>query len=83
MFHQLDEVESIFQEIESALSSPEIVANQARFRRLSLEHRRLQPIVETHRRLKKLESEKEGGQDIIYGLYLCWKDVRRYVIRYM
>jgi len=65
MFQQLDEVENIFLEIERALSSQEVAADQNRFRRLSQEHRRLQPIVDTHRKLSKLQNDKKANDELI------------------
>ncbi len=65
MFGKLDEVEAHFREIESQLTSPETVANQVQFQKLSKEHSNLQPLVTAYREYRNLKSQYEQNLQII------------------
>lgn len=65
MFQKLDSVESHFREIESKLSSPEVVGNQNLFQKLSKEHAGLQELIQVYREYKKLKSEFDSNEQMI------------------
>jgi peptide chain release factor 1 len=65
MFHKLDEVEAVFQDIEARLTSPAVAANQVQFQKLSKEHSNLLPVVTTYREFKKLKQDYAQNQQII------------------
>ena len=62
MFDKIQDLEIRFQELESLLSDPAIIANQPEFRKLSREHADLAPLIETFRRYKKVLEELDENQ---------------------
>ncbi len=65
MFDKIQDFEVRFQELESLLSDPAVIANQPEFRKLSREHSDLSPIVEAFRRYKKVLSELEENRELL------------------
>jgi peptide chain release factor 1 len=65
MLDKIQDLEIRFQEIESMLSDPTVIANQPEFRKLSREHADLAPIIETFRRYKKVLEELEENQELL------------------
>jgi peptide chain release factor 1 len=54
MFERLDQTELKYEELNKALSSPDIVSDSARFQKTAKAHSELAPIVETYREYKDL-----------------------------
>ena len=54
MFERLDQTELKYEELNKALSSPDIVSDSARFQKTAKAHSELQPIVEKYREYKDL-----------------------------
>ncbi len=65
MFDKIQDLEIRFQEIESLLSDPTVIANQPEFRKLSREHADLAPIIESFRRYKKVLEELEENRELL------------------
>jgi len=65
MFDKIQDLEVRFQELESLLSDPTIIANQPEFRKLSREHADLAPLIEVFRRYKKVLEELEENQELL------------------
>lgn len=65
MFHKLDEVELHYADVETRLTSPEVVNNTQLFQRLSKEHANLQPLVETYRHFRQVKNQFQENKDII------------------
>lgn len=65
MFHKLDEVELHFSDVETRLTSPEVVNNTQLFQKLSKEHANLQPLVETYRQFRQVKNRYQENKDII------------------
>ncbi len=65
MFEKIEELERRFQELESLLSDPTVIANQPEFRRYSREHADLAELVAAYRRYKKVLSEIDGNQELL------------------
>jgi peptide chain release factor 1 len=65
MFHKLDEVELHFSDVETRLTSPEVVGNTQLFQKLSKEHANLQPLVEAYRLFKQLKNQFEENKQIV------------------
>ena len=65
MFHKLDEVEAVFQDIEMRLTSPDVASNQNQFQKLSKEHSNLLPIVTVYRQLRKLKQDFAQNETLI------------------
>jgi len=55
MFDRLDQLEARYEELTKALSSPEIVADQARYQKSAKAHSDLTPVVERYREFKDLK----------------------------
>ncbi|HEY6872173.1 MAG TPA: peptide chain release factor 1 [Geobacteraceae bacterium] len=65
MFEKIEELERRFQELESLLSDPAVIANQPEFRRFSREHADLSELVAAYRRYKKVLAEIEGNRELL------------------
>jgi peptide chain release factor 1 len=65
MFNKLAEFEVRFEEVESLLSDPEVLANQPEFRRLSKEHAALAELVAAFREYKKLLAGLEDNRELL------------------
>ncbi|NBT58051.1 peptide chain release factor 1 [bacterium] len=65
MFHKLDEVELHFADVETRLTSPEVVNNTQLFQKLSKEHANLQPLVETYRHFRQVKSRFQENKEMI------------------
>ncbi|UCF30894.1 MAG: peptide chain release factor 1 [bacterium] len=62
---RLIQVEEKYDDLERLLSDTEVVADPGRLRRFSKEHAGLQPVVETYRRYKSLESQLAEAEAMI------------------
>jgi len=65
MFEQLDEVVTLFKDIEERLASSDILKNQPLFQKLSKEHRNLQPVVTAYSEYKSLEKDFAQNKEMI------------------
>lgn len=65
MFKKLDDVEFRYEKLNVQLQNPDVTTDQKRFRELMKEVSDLQPVVETYRRYKKLQSEIKYSKEIL------------------
>lgn len=65
MFEHLEGVKARFEEITGRLSDPEVIANQAEYRKLSKEHTELAPIIEKFVQFQKMQRELEDQEEIL------------------
>jgi peptide chain release factor 1 len=65
LFDKIEELERRYQELESLLADPAVLANQPEFRKLSREHRDLSGLVEAYRNYKKIIAEIEGNRELL------------------
>lgn len=65
MTEKLHEIEQRYQEIGEKLSDPAIISDQAAYTKLSREHKRLTPIVETFGRLKSFTARFEEAKELL------------------
>jgi peptide chain release factor 1 len=65
MLEKLEAVFSRFQEVETLLSSPEIVSDRKRFTQLNKEYKSLQPVVAAYHRYKHLTEEYAEAREIL------------------
>jgi peptide chain release factor 1 len=65
MFDKIQDLEIRFQELESLLSDPAVIANQPEFRKLSREHADLAPLIEAFRRYKKVLEELDENKELL------------------
>jgi len=65
MFEKIEELERRYQELESLLADPGVLANQTDFRKYSREHAELNELVAAYRRYKKVLSEIEGNRTLL------------------
>ncbi len=65
MFEKLLEIENRFEELSDRLQQPDVVSNQENYTRLMKEYKRLTPIVETFRNLKKAQKDEEDAKELL------------------
>lgn len=65
MFEKLLEIENRFEELSDQLQQPDVVSNQENYTRLMKEYKRLTPIVETFRNLKKAQKDEEDAKELL------------------
>ena len=65
MFEKIAELERRFEELESLLADPEVLANQQEFRRLSKEHAGLAELIAAYREYKKIVADIEDNQELL------------------
>jgi peptide chain release factor 1 len=64
MYEKLAEVESRYQEINQLMVDPAIIADRSRYLDITREHKELQPLVETWRKLQALEEEIRDNEEL-------------------
>ena len=62
---KLDQLDARYQEMTQELSSPEAVADSARFQKLAKQHAELQEIVNKHREYKQIEKDLAGAHQMV------------------
>jgi peptide chain release factor 1 len=65
MFDKIAELERRFEELESLLSDPAVLANQTEFRKLSKEHAGLAELVVAFREYKKILADMEDNRELL------------------
>jgi peptide chain release factor 1 len=65
MFNKIADLETRFEELESLLSSPDVLGNQPEFRRLSKEHAGLSDLVAAFREYKKILADMEDNRELL------------------
>ena len=65
MFKKLDEVEAVFEDMESRLTSPGIANNASQFQKLSKEHAGLLPLVTAYREFKQFKKHYDENLELI------------------
>ncbi|MBJ6724856.1 peptide chain release factor 1 [Geomesophilobacter sediminis] len=65
MFEKIADLERRFEELESLLADPEVLANQQEFRKLSKEHSGLTELIAAFREYKKVLSDIEDNQELL------------------
>jgi len=62
---KLDQLDARYQEMTQELSSPEVIADSARFQRLAKQHSEFEEIVTKHREFKQIEKDLAGARQMI------------------
>jgi peptide chain release factor 1 len=75
MFEKLEEVERRYEDLHHLLGQPEVINNQDELQRVAREYVELGKVVDLYRKLKKLEMEMKGSQDLI--LYEEDEEIKR------
>jgi peptide chain release factor 1 len=65
MFAKIKEIETRFEELETALSQPEIIRDQKRYQKHLKEHGRLAPIINTYRHYKSVQDEIDQNRPLL------------------
>jgi len=65
MFAKIREIETRFEDLETALSQPEIIRDQKRYQKHLKEHGRLAPIVDRYRRYKSVQDEIDQNRPLL------------------
>jgi peptide chain release factor 1 len=75
MFEKLEEVEHRYEDLHHLLGQPEVINNQDELQKVAREYSELGKVVDLYRKLKKLEIEMKGSQDLI--LYEEDEEIKR------
>jgi peptide chain release factor 1 len=75
MFEKLEEVEHRYEDLHHLLGQPEVINNQDELQKVAREYAELGKVVDLYRKLKKLEIEMKGSQDLI--LYEEDEEIKR------
>jgi peptide chain release factor 1 len=62
---KLDQLDARYQEMTAELSSPEVIADSARFQKLAKQHAEFEAIVTKHREFKQIEQELAGAHQMV------------------
>ncbi len=65
MFAKLENLERRFEDLEQQLSSPDILSDQERFRKLAKAHADLKIVVDAFRRYKDLKAQLDGSKAML------------------
>ena len=65
MFDRIADLETRFEELESLLSDPEVLANQGEFRKLSKEHSGLAELIAAYREYKKVLADIGDNKELL------------------
>lgn len=65
MFEKLLEIEKHFDGLSKQLQDPDVVSNQENYTKLMKEYKRLTPIVDTFRALKKAQSDENDAKELL------------------
>src|SRR5437870_12704435 len=65
LFEKLEQIESRYDELTQQLSSPEVLADSARYQKLARTHGELSEIVEKYREGKQKEKHRGGAQQML------------------
>jgi len=65
VFAKIKEIETRFEELEAALSQPEIIRDQKRYQNHLKEHGRLSPIINTYRHYKSVQDEIDQNRPLL------------------
>ena len=65
LFEKLDQIEARYEELTGQLSSPEVLADSARFQRLARTHAELSAMVEKYREWKELERHLRDAKQML------------------
>jgi peptide chain release factor 1 len=64
--YKLESVRDRFEEIEGLLADPDIISNQNKFRELSMEYARVEPVVERFKRYEALLAEIKSAEEMAH-----------------
>lgn len=67
MFEKLEEVERRYETLSHLLTQPEVINNQTELQKVAKEFSELGKVVDLYRRLKKLDEEIRGNQQLLDG----------------
>src|SRR2546428_14164647 len=65
LFEKLEQIESRYDELTQQLSSPEVLADSARYQKLARTHGQLSEVVEKYREWKQIEKHLRGAQQML------------------
>ena len=65
MLNILNEIKTKYDELESSIIKPEIIADQKLYKQLTLEHSRLVPIIQKHQEFIKVNKEIEDSRELL------------------
>ena len=68
MFDKLESVEARYEELNTKISDPEVIANQAEWQKLMKEHADIQELVEKYREYKKTTQAIEELKEMLKAM---------------
>ncbi len=77
MFEKLRKAEARYTDLEQLMADPAVIQDQAVYRKYSREHAELARIVETYRKYRQIEEERESSRELLYDKDPEIKDLAR------
>src|SRR5262249_9798317 len=65
MFEKLESIERTYEELTQQMTDPAVIGDQARYTKVTKQHRELEPVVEKFRELRKLDSDIAGAKELM------------------
>lgn len=65
MIHKLEEIELKYERLTNELSDPAVMANAAKLQKVARERAQLEPLIESYRRLRKVEQELAESKEML------------------
>lgn len=65
MLDKLEEINRRYIEVEQKLSDPAVIADMKQFKKLNIEYRELEPVVEAYHKYKKITENIEGAREVL------------------
>ena len=65
MFEKLQSIEETYEDLTRQMTDPEVISDQSIYSKVAKQHRELEPLVEKHRALKKVDGDLEGAREIL------------------
>jgi peptide chain release factor 1 len=66
MFDKLEAIEKTYEELTQQMTDPHVIGDQARYTKVTKQHRELEPVVEKFRELRKLDVDISGAKEILH-----------------
>ncbi|HSH30344.1 MAG TPA: PCRF domain-containing protein, partial [Thiohalobacter sp.] len=63
--NKLDQLSDRFEEVGALLSDPEVIADQNRFRRLSMEYSQLEPVISCYRDYRRAQTDLDSAEQML------------------
>jgi len=65
MFEKLEAIEKTYEDLTQQMTDPDVISDQARYTKVTKQHRDLEPIVAKFRELRKLDNDIQGSRELM------------------